>query len=678
MQFELDQALARGDLESARNLSATLSAREPNNAGLWRLRALIEVHLGLPEHALAFLRQAVSLKPHEADLRAEYAAVLELQGDSAEAQSQLHEAIKLEPGVMRHKLKLAAVLLSCGKASEAAMLARQVVTRQPSDQAGWHVLADCALVSGDWPAALRSFQRAIELCAPEQRGELAKLWYNVGLCALKMRHPEQALRAFDQALALDAKLYTALAQRVFCQRRLAYWDDLALHSARLLALAELGVPGITPFSFLAEFASATIQLQVARTEAKVISRQLSLQPLEAAQAKTQLRKDAKKLAQRTGPIRVGFVSNGFGQHPTGLLTVEFFEHIDRSRLHVVLFCTAPADHGEIYKRLAHASEHVCDLSFLAPAQAAQKVRELGMDVLFDLRGFGDGGVPQLFALRPAPLQVNWLAYPGTSGAPWLDYIFADRTVLPPALRAGFSEAVVHLPSCFQPFDSRAKIGALQPRSAYGLPENAVVLASLNNSYKINPQVFAAWMEILHACPDAVLWLLKDADGEGFGQNLRAHAQRAGVHPDRLIFFPKCAHADYLAALQHAELFLDTFPYGAHTTARDALFVGTPILTLTGETFAARVACSLNAAVQMHALNAPDLRTYISGAIALTRSPEARVQWREHLREHRHLLFDSASFAHNFCTAVESIVARAKLGLAPEDISLLDSSLTSKR
>lgn len=669
MQAELDQALARGDLNSARRLSAALSAASPHNAALWRLRALIEVHLGLPEQALIFLQQAVSLQPKEAELRAEYAAVLELQNDLTEAQTQLHEAIRLQPSVMRHKLKLAAVLLACGKVSEAAMLARQVVSRQPNEQAGWHVLADCALTSGDWQAALRSFQRAIELCAPEQRGELAKLWYNVGLCALKMMHPEQALRAFDQALALDPKLYAALAQRVFTQRKLGFWDDLLQHSTRLLELGKLGVPGITPFSFLAEFASAALQLQVARTEAKVVARQLSLPQLDPEQTKKRLQKNAKKIAQRGAPIRVGFVSNGFGQHPTGLLTVEFFEQIDRARLHVVLFCTRPADQGEIYKRLAHASAHVCDLSFLAPEQAAQKVRELGIDVLFDLRGFGDGGVPQLFALRPAPLQVNWLAYPGTSGAPWMDYIFADPIVLPPAIRGGFSEAVVYLPRCFQPFDSKARIGPMQARSNYALPEHAVVLASLNNSYKIGPEVFATWLEILHACPEAVLWLLKAPDGDAFEKNLRMRAQRAGIGPERLIFLPKSAHADYLAALQHADLVLDTFPYGAHTTARDALFVGIPVLSLAGETFAARVACSLNAVVRMEALNAPNLRAYVNAAIALATSTEARAQWREHLRDHRHVLFDSATFASDFSAAVEAIVARAKLGLAPEDLVL---------
>lgn len=669
MQAKLDQALARGDLAAARALSATLATSEPNNAGLWRLRALIEVHLGLPEQALNFMRQAISLQPQDAELRAEFAAVLELQGELIEAQTQLHEAIRLQPGVMRHKLKLAAVLLSCGKVSEAAMLARQVVSRQPNDQAGWHVLADCALISGDWQAALRSFQRAIELCAPEQRGELAKLWYNVGLCALKMLHPEQALRAFDQALALDAKLYAALAQRVFTQRELAYWDDLPQHSTRLKELAKLGVPGITPFSFLAEFASASTQLQVARTEAKVIARQLSLPQADAQAVNKLRRKNANKLSERSGPIRTGFISNGFGQHPTGLLTVEFFERIDRARLHVVLFTTAPADNGEIYKRLAHASAHVCDLSFLAPAQAAQKVRELGIEVLFDLRGYGDGGVPHVFALRPAPVQVNWLAYPGTSGAPWMDYIFADAHVLPPSIRTGFSEAVVHLPGCFQPFDSQARIGTVLPRSAYGLPERGVVLASLNNSYKVGPEVFAVWMHILLSCPDAVLWLLKAADGEVYTQNLRRQAQIAGVDPDRLIFLPKSAHADYLAALQHADLFLDTFPYGAHTTARDALFVGVPVLTLAGETFAGRVACSLNASVQMQALNAPDLSAYVDGAIALTQSEQARTQWREHLREHRHALFDSAAFANGFCKATEAILARAKLGLDAEDLKV---------
>jgi predicted O-linked N-acetylglucosamine transferase (SPINDLY family) len=661
LEAQLDIALQRGDLLVAKQYVAQLNQLLPHALEHWRTSALIDLHSGAPEAAIDKLRHVVGMAPTRADLRADFAALLELQGELAQAEMQLHEAIRLQPKEMRHHLKLAAVLLASGKAVEAAMLARQVVTRAPELQAGWHVLADCAFLQQDWAAALRSFQRAIELAAKDGAAA-AKLWYNVGLCAQKLNAPERALQAFDQALALDAKLYAALAQRVFTQRKLGDWQQLEAFSTRLIALVKLGVPGPTPFSFLAEAASALDQLQCARTESAVIQKTSA-----AARAKAIIELP-RATSKKSGAIRVGFVSNGFGQHPTGLLTVEFFEKIERSRLSVVLFSTAASDSGPIRQRLERAAPF-CEISNLPAVAAATRVRELDIEVLFDLRGFGDGGVPQLFAQRPAPLQVNWLAYPGTSGAPWMDCIFADAHVLPDALRPGFSEAVLRLPGCFQPYDSHSRIATPLAREMYGLPDQAIVLASLNNSYKINPEVFAAWMEIMRACPNTVLWLLKSADAEGFAANIRAQAQCAGVAAQRVVFLAKSAHADYLAALGHADLFLDTFPYGAHTTARDALFVGCPVLTIQGETFAARVATSLNEVALMQAFNCQDRSHYVASAIALASAPEQLKLWRARLLQQRHALFDSAKFADNFSRAVEQIVQRNRMGLAPEDLSL---------
>ena len=668
---QLDSALSRGDLVAAKTLADTLTQQVPEQPQHWRTAALIAVHLGEPSAASSGLRRAIALAPESGTLRAELAAVLELLGELSEAQTQLHEAIRLDPGEIKHRLKLAAVLLSAGRPAEAAMLARQVVARAPNLQAGWYVLADSAYAQGDWQAALRSFQRALELTTGDGVSASAKLWYNVGLCFGKLQAPERALIAFDRALELDAKLYAALAQRLFTQRKLADWRGLAANSDRLQELVRLGVPGITPFSFLAEPASAIDQLNCARTMSKQVARAVGV-GFETALEHRGPTPTGLSRSNAPGPerkLRIGFVSNGFGQHPTGLLTVEFFELLDRTRMQTVLFATAPSDAGPIRQRLANAVELICDLTH-APAQtSAKKIRELEIDVLFDLRGFGDGGVPELFALRPAPLQVNWLAYPGTSGAPWMDYVFADAQVISADVRAGFSEAVVYLESPFQPYDAQSQVAEIKPRSMYGLPDDAVVLSSLSNSYKINPDVFNAWCSVLQAVPNAVLWLLRAPDAELFVNNMQAHARAAGIDPDRLIFLPKMPHAQYLAALAHSDLFLDTFPYGAHTTARDALFVGCPVLTIRGDTFAARVASSLNVAAGMQAFNAADITQYVASAKQLALAPEQLKLWREKLVAMRPNLFDSAKFTEKFMCAVELIDAHARSGLAPQDLRL---------
>ncbi len=668
---ELDRALNRGDLVSAKALAIALTQQLPTQPEHWRTAALIAVHLGETDDAVTGLRRAIALAPESGALRAELAAVLELLGELGEAQTLLHEAIRLEPGEIKHRLKLAAVLLSTGKPAEAAMLARQVVARAPNLQAGWYVLADSAYAKGDWQAALRSFERALELASREGVAVSAKLWYNVGLCMGKLQSPERALIAYDRALALDPKLYTALAQRVFTQRKLADWRDLAANSNRLMELVKLGVPGITPFSFLAEPASALDQLSCARAMSKQVARSVGI-GFEASAKHRGLTPRGLNRTNLHAPerqLRLGFVSNGFGQHPTGLLTVEFFELLERARMQTLLFTTAPSDAGPIRQRLSHAVELICDLTHLPPAVSAKKIRELEIDVLFDLRGFGDGGTPELFALRPATLQVNWMAYPGTTGAPWMDYVFADAQVLPATIRPGFSEAVVYLEGPFQPYDAQTKIAELKPRTVYGFPENAVVLSSLNNSYKINPEVFSAWCRILHAVPNAMLWLLRAADADAYAKNMHVHAIAAGIDPARIVFLPKMPHPEYLAALAHSDLFLDTFPYGAHTTARDALFVGCPVLTIAGDTFAARVATSLNVAAGMAAFNMPDIAHYIGTAIQLATTPAQLKLMREKLITARPKLFDSARFAKNFMRAVELIDAHARRGLAPQDLRL---------
>ena len=668
---QLDSALQRGDLLAAKALADALTQQLPDQPEHWRTAALIAIHLGETEDAVSGLRRAIALAPASGTLRAELAAVLELVGELGEAQTQLHEAIRLDPGEIKHRLKLAAVLLSAGKPAEAAMLARQVVARAPNLQAGWYVLADSAYAQSDWQAALRSFERALELANRDGAAASAKLWYNVGLCMDKLHAPERALQAFDRALALDAKLYVALAQRLFTQRKLADWRDLLANSERVLELVKLGVPGITPFSFLAEPASALEQLSCARTMSKQVARAVGV-GFESVDKHRGLTPRGLSRANLHGPdrkLRIGFVSNGFGQHPTGLLTVEFFELLDRSRMQTLLFATAPSDAGPIRQRLANAVEVICDLTHLPAYASAKKIRELEVDVLFDLRGFGDGGVPELFALRPAPLQVNWLAYPGTTGAPWMDYVFADAQVLPPSVRPGFSESVVYLEGPFQPYDAQSVVAELKPRSWYGLSDNAVVLSSLNNSYKINPEVFAAWCRILHAVPTAVLWLLHASDADLYAKNMQAHAQAAGIDSARIIFLPKMPHPEYLAALTHSDLFLDTFPYGAHTTARDALFVGCPVLTITGATFATRVATSLNAAAGMAAFNTPDIENYIASATQLANAPEQLKLWRDKLITARPKLFDGARFAENFMRAVELIDAHARRGMAPQDLRL---------
>ncbi|MFZ1723949.1 MAG: UDP-N-acetylglucosamine-peptide N-acetylglucosaminyltransferase, partial [Dokdonella sp.] len=266
-----------------------------------------------------------------------------------------------------------------------------------------------------------------------------------------------------------------------------------------------------------------------------------------------------------------------------------------------------------------------------------------------------------------PLQINWLAYPGTSGAGWIDYVIADRHVLTADMRRHFSECVAWLPRCFQPSDPGRVIAEPPSRRACGLPESGVVYVCFNNSYKLDPRSVDRMLAILKAVPGSVLWLLSGP--ENSDANLRARIAQTGVDPERIVFMPKLPHAEYLSRYRHADLFLDTAHYNAHTTASDALWAGCPLLTTPGETFAARVAASLNHHLGMDALNAANDDAYVGIASHLGNDPGARAALRAQLGRCRQDsgLFDMDGLADDFLSLVQRMVDRQRAGLAPAPI-----------
>ena len=323
-----------------------------------------------------------------------------------------------------------------------------------------------------------------------------------------------------------------------------------------------------------------------------------------------------------------------------------------------------ADDGSPIRQRLVAATHLHDVAGQSHTRIAQAIREQRIDILYDLRGWGGGGTPEVLAMRPAPLQVNWLAYPGTSGAPWIDYVLGDRFALPDALKPHYSEAVAWLPGAFQPSDTRRTVGTPPSRRDCGLPDTCMVYACFNNSYKLNPAGMARMLDVLAQVDGSVLWLLS---GPGRADDrLRAAAQARGVDPARLVFMRKLPHDDYLARYRHADLFLDTNPYNAHTTASDALWAGCPVLTRPGATFAARVAGSLNHHLGLDDMNVPDDDAYVATAIRLGRDDAARDALRTRLLAAKASspLFDMARFAAGFAGVAGRMADRRRKGLPP--------------
>jgi predicted O-linked N-acetylglucosamine transferase (SPINDLY family) len=682
----LADLFARGAIADAAAAAEELRRQFPDNAEYARLHGLALFQLGHKDDALAALRRAVELKPDHIDACCNLATVMQ-------ESDQVNAAIELLRGTLKKSPGHPAVLLTLGNALMAAARYGQaresyaMATHGAPEHPGLRLnLAAAELELGNAPQALKHVEEALQLeprfdgayellgmvyRAQGRRAEAAQAFLKAEqLVPENPRYPlqagialddggqlEPAVQAYTRALRLDASSGLALSQLVFAKRRLCDWIGLDELSARLHRAVAEQRPGITPFSFLAETATPAEQLRCANTFAKQTESHTDALRRQLAFSYPSLR--------ATAAWRVGFVSNGFGDHPIGRQIVALIEALRSDDLDIHLFATAPSDNGAIRARLEQAAT-MHDVARLGAGETATRIHAADIEILFDLRTLGSGSNVDLFELQPAPIQVNWLGFPATSGAAWMDYLLADTVVLPTHMRKHISEKVVRLPRSFIPCDPTADIATPPSRSECGLPEQGTVFASFNGSYKLDPTTFARFMLVLQHVPGSVLWL--QSGPEGSERRLRTAAQALDIDPARLIFMPQLPHADYLARYAHVDLFLDTAPYNAQATAIDALRAGCAVLTLPGPSFPGRIGASLLFHAGLSELIAEDEEGFVGMATELGNDPAAREVIRRHLTQSRGL-FDIAGYAADFRRAVQAMSARHRIGRPAADIEL---------
>jgi predicted O-linked N-acetylglucosamine transferase (SPINDLY family) len=400
---------------------------------------------------------------------------------------------------------------------------------------------------------------------------------------------------------------------------------------------------------------AAEQLKVARLYALHAARGIAALPRRGA-------------VQHDGRLHIGYFSTDFHNHATSQLMVQMLEAHDRSAFEVTLLSAGPDDGSPLRRRIAGATEHFEDLRGLDEPRMARRVRELGIHILVDLKGATNDNRLRVLAHRAAPLQVGWLGFPGTSGAPFIDYLIGDAIVTPLAAAANFSEKIAQLPHCYQPNDAQRARPRPSRRADWGVPEGTLLMCAFHQSYKISAPMFDAWCALLHAEPRATLWLLLwNANVQA---SLVAAARARGIAPERLLFAPLLPLDDHLSRLAHADVFLDTWPCNAHTTAGEALWAGVPVVSCIGETFAQRVAASLLHAVRLDELVCSDAAGYHNEVLALLGDAPRRTRLREHLHAQRGVspLFDGVGFARDIEALYERMWARAVAGLPPEHLA----------
>lgn len=667
------------------------------------LLGVARLRLGQPEEAVASFDAALALAPTQAGIHYDRATALMQLGRSEEALAGFERALTLAPDMRDGWMNRGITLGALGRHTEAiASLERALDLSQragaPKPACGtpqaqqlvkiWRYLAAALYAAGRNPDALGAWEQALALNEKD-----AEIWLGMGkvlaalgrndlaieryqrACALAPGEPELH-RRLGSALARErarvaeavAELRTAhelapgsayLAQQLMYQSlRIAHWDGLPALLAQTQAAVRSQSPSMPAFAFLSHpQATAADVLAVARASDPVL-------PVGSAPAVHTRRSRRERL-------RVGYLSSDFREHPVSYLMTGVFEAHDKARFETYGFSIYPQpDASPRRQRIEAAMDHFFDLHKEGDEQVARIIAAQGIDILVDLAGHTTFGRTRAVARRPAPVQVNYLGFPATSGMKAVDYILADAIVAPPGSEGEFSEAVVRLPECFQANDgARARPLDTPTREALGLPTEGLVFCCFCNSYKINPGLFDLWCRVLAAVPGSVLWLVADEpEAEG---NFRAHAAARGVDGARLIFAPRVGYEDYLARYRAAGLFLDTLPFGGGTTASDALWMGLPVLTQPGAHFAGRMAASLLTNLGVPELIVPDAAAYEALAIALAREPQRLAALRQRIEEQRTRapLFNTERFTRHMERAYDMMWARFEAGLPPAAINV---------
>jgi predicted O-linked N-acetylglucosamine transferase (SPINDLY family) len=613
---------AAGRAADARAVYEQILASLPEHPGALLRIAQLELAAGRHAGALERLTRALAAARAQAlpaqEIWLALAATHLARGAREEADAaieQLHRAAK--------KLKAA------GAAQAAQELLERCVALAPEDPDLRLSLGAVCLDVNRPAEAKQQLERAAALGAPG-----GTVWDNLGLAHRLLGDDERAFLAFEQAVAADPSLTPALANLVNARYTLCEWDGLEAYEQRLIAtLDDPGSdPRWPPWIALSLPTSPAQQLAVARRW----SNAMLPAPLPR-----------RPVPPRTGRLRVGYLSGNFREHPTGRLMAGLFEAHDRDRFEITCYSYGRDDGGATAVRIRAAFDRWRDVRDVGDAEVARMIGNDGIDILVDRHGYTLGGRLSILASRPAPVQIHYMSFPGTLGYDAIDGVIADAEVIPAGEEAFFHERVWRLPRCYYVNDSRRGLPAPTPRFANALPEDALVLACLNQSHKLRRPLFSAWLSALRVRDDAVLWLL--AGHPRMQQNLRAEAELAAVDPRRLIFARPVEQDAHIARLACADLALDTLPYGAHTTGCDALWTGVPMLTCRGATFAGRVGASLLNAAGLPELIADSPEGYAARLLELVSAPQRLREYSDHLNRTRETnpLFDTAGFTRDW-------------------------------
>ncbi|WP_290870498.1 tetratricopeptide repeat protein [Aquabacterium sp.] len=603
------------DEEAERRFRRFLMAQPNDPVALYSLCVILLKRRAMAE-ALAHLAHGTQVAPHFAPLWAAYASALHAAGQRDAALAAYDQALALKPDYIE------------------ALINSGTLLRE----------------SHQHMAALERFNRVLAI-NPDYETALG----NCAILLTEFKRSEQAIGMFQRLLHINPNYDYGLGLLSYERMHICDWTDFDTLVQSITDGVRASQRVCKSLGFMAINDQAADHLLCARTFAAH-----KFPPTTPLWTGERYRHDR---------IRIAYVSPDLREHPVGHLMAGIFEQHDKRRFETIAISLGIDDQSRLRERMLRSFDHFLDARLMGSADIARRMREMEVDIAIDLAGYTSDSRTDVFSHRPAPVQVNYLGYPGTLGLDCIDYLIADRHVIPPAHQAYYDEKVVYLPDSYLPAAGGIQIAERTPtRAECGLPDEGVVFCSFNHDYKIAPHMFTVWMRLLREVPGSVLWLM--SRNEVSQRNLRAHAQAQGVAPERLVFAQRVPRVeDHLARYRQADLFLDTHPYNAHTTAADALMAGLPVVTYMGQSFPSRVAGSL-----LHTAGLPELATasladYEALALALARDPARRQTLKDRLAAQRQQasLFDSATFCRQLETIYTALWRQAQLGTVRDEL-----------
>ena len=604
--------------------------------------------LGRLDEAVVFYRRALAAAPQDAVLRNNLGTALLRLDQPEAAEAMLREAVTLAPDQAEFRINHGNALIRLHRFEDALTAYRRAVELMPDSADAHNNLAGALSALERREEAIAAYERALAL-----RPGFADAAFNLGNVLQALKRFDAAADSYRRALAIEPEHAGAFGNLLTVKRAAGDWSGYNDDVMAIERLVDAGRPGIDPFLALTYPLSPARQRSCAEIETARLVGRIAPRP-------------AQKRRAEHRPIRLAYLSANFHGHAVGSLIAELIELHDRQEFEVTGISFGPDDGSSLQDRLRGGFDRFIDVRGESDAAVAQRLADLEIDIAIDLMGHTRDHRIGILAYRPAPVQAAFLGYPGTTGAQFIDYVIADSVVLPHDEQAFWSEWIVHLPGCYQVNDGRRTLPAAEPdRAACGLPDDGFVFCCFNNNHKITPDVFAIWLRLLDKVPGSVLWLLRDNDDAA--RRLGAAAAAGGIDPTRLVFAPVVTHDIHLARQRLADLFVDTLPYTAHTTASDALRAGLPLLTCRGGSFAARVAASLLTALELPELIAPDLVSYERLALDLARDLPRLAAIRAKLARNAAgaALFDAGRFRIDLEAAYRRMIERHRQGLPPE-------------